>query len=229
MMVVIQLAFCKQMSLLVEVYPMSRRRVFWNRMNAPDPQKPSHYLWQSASIPFSRIIMRLVSEKEEETKNTHKITQLKELELVKQSFFLKVIKSHYSRGASSCQFEEQWTTIKKFKGTLEGCKWTIQVITALALKKSPTLYMTTSEQTAETTWDWIQDNSVQVKRSRIWKCNSGLLDYADYPNPSAYTTMNKVYFSVAPCCQKKCSEKPVWVISFQNGLGKEAEKCLGEA
>lgn len=214
------------MSLLVEVYPMSGRRVFWNRMNTHDPQKLSHYLWQSASIPFSRISMRLVSEKEEETKNMHRITQLKEPELVKQPFFLKAIKSHYSRGASS---EEQWTTTKKFKATLEACKWTTQVITALALKKSPTLYMTTSEQTAETTWDWIQDNSVQVKPRRIWKCNSGLLDYADYPNPSAYSTMNKVCFSVGSVLSKEVFWKPSVSHLISDGLGKEAEKCLGEA
>lgn len=33
--------------------------------------------------------MRLISEKEEETENMHRITQLKEPELVKQPFFLK--------------------------------------------------------------------------------------------------------------------------------------------
>lgn len=68
--------------------------------------------------------MRLIIEKEE-TKNICRITELKKLELVKQLFFLKVIKSHDSRRASLCKFEEQWTNIKKFKTTLEACKGTL--------------------------------------------------------------------------------------------------------
>ena len=99
---------------------------------------------------------------------------------------------------------------KVTSGTHEG---NIQVVTALVLKKKkerkkkkktymPILYIATSEQTADTTWAWVQETAVQLKPIRIWKHYSDSLDYADYPNPLAYATMNKVYISVAQCCQK---------------------------
>lgn len=56
--------------------------------------------------------MRLINEKEEQTENTNRITQLKELELAEQVFFLKVIKSHNSRRASSMPI---WRTMDHYK------------------------------------------------------------------------------------------------------------------
>lgn len=100
------------------------------------------------------------------------------------------------------------TSMKKYKSTLGVCKGSSQIVKALALNKIirkthfPTLYMTTSEQTAEITGAWRQENFVQLKPIRTWKHDSDMFDYADYPNPLACATRNKVYISLARCCQK---------------------------